>query len=135
MSHLFDVFSQSIFIGFYLLLVIVAALYDTKVDSQTTKKSNDLNFKYLLWFSPLRNARKVLHVGNDGTEDPNQAQLNCLHGLRAITMFFVIVGHTLAWNNVNMFRGTFVMRDRIADWWPQFLFRFQMSVDTFFFMR
>ena len=111
--------------------MLVAAIYDRVHIKYRMQKG-----KFLLWFSPQRNARKVLQVTADGaTEDPNQSQLNCLHGVRALTIIFVIVGHTLAWNDFNIFRTIFSIRDRFADIWPHFIFRMQLSVDTFFLMR
>lgn len=83
-----------------LMLVVTAAIVDRFKCHDTVdnngKPSHSL-VHLLIWFSPVRNTRKL--VCTKSYED-----LSCVHGLRFVTMIWIIIAHTLEWNNLNTFR-------------------------------
>lgn len=98
----------------------------------------------LLWFSPIRNARKLLLSRSSD-------ELGCVHGIRMVTMAWIIAGHTLEWNNLNtiskssvlcptcMFclllpENAFDMRHKLAAVEKQAFYKAHYTVETFFYL-
>ncbi|UXI15709.1 hypothetical protein NH340_JMT01652 [Sarcoptes scabiei] len=107
-----------------ILITILAAIYD---QFATDIKNRNILGKMLLWHSPIRNARKL--IMSDTKEE-----LDCLHGIRFITMAWIVLVHTLDWNTFNTFRDGFFIRDKFLSIGLQPLFKAHYSVETFFFI-
>ncbi|XP_027196960.2 nose resistant to fluoxetine protein 6-like [Dermatophagoides pteronyssinus] len=106
-------------------ITIWAAIYDRLV----MKKSYSITETILLWFSPIQNAAKLISVKTSKHDD-----LACLHGIRFLTLVWIIIGHTLEWNPMNLFRQSFLMQSRLSSLGHQPLFKAHYSVDTFFYL-
>lgn len=94
----------------------------------------------------MRNLRKLVSTKSNGDE------LNCIHGIRFVTMVWIIIGHTLEWNNLNIFSKSnqcssrpfhhsmlrsgdnFAIRDKLASLDMQPIFKAHYSVETFFYI-
>lgn len=83
----------------------------------------------LLWFSPIRNLRRLLFSPS------HEDDLACVHGMRVVTMVWIIIGHTLDWNRMNSFRDSFTIHGRLTELIYQPLYRGLLTVDSFFFLR
>ena len=108
----------------------------------------EFRFKFLFWFSPSRNVRKLINTKS--IED----ELSCVHGLRFITIIWIMLAHTMEWTNLNIYRkiskflnresftqllitsgDTFTIKDRLSQMNLQLLFKAFYSVETFFYLR
>jgi hypothetical protein len=92
---------------------------------------NDSLFKeILLGFSAIKNTKKIFDIGN------TEGQLECLNGIRFISIAWVILGHTYLF-------VLFSVGDNLGDVFSQWLKRFSFaiisnatySVDSFFLLR
>ncbi len=81
-----------------------------------------------MWFSPGRNIRKLILT--DSSED----ELACIHGLRFFSICWVVIGHTLEWNSLNIFKDTFFVREHLSSIFLQLLFKAPYAVETFFYI-
>lgn len=108
---------------------------------------------FLHWFSPMANIRK-LFITESSKE---MKELSCIHGLRAITLLWIITAHTLEWTSLNVYRmmkiisilthfqikilyfknlgDTFLIRDRLASARLQIIYKAFYAVETFFYLR
>lgn len=82
----------------------------------------------LLWFSPGRNIRKLILTNS--SED----ELSCIHGIRFFSICWVVIGHTLEWNSLNIFKDTFFVREHLSSLVLQLLFKAPYAVETFFYI-
>lgn len=57
--------------------------------------------EFLACFSPARNCRKLFMTQ---TSSSGNDELSCVHGIRVLTICWIIMGHTLDWNNLNVYR-------------------------------
>ncbi|KAI2807798.1 hypothetical protein BLOT_005737 [Blomia tropicalis] len=120
-----------IFMATILGLTLMALIYDQSTKDhhhQTTTTSSSSPLSFLLWFSPGRNIRKVLDPNS------NEVDLSCVHGLRVFSIVWVVVGHTLEWNQLNAFRETFSLKHMLASLPLQLLFKAPLAVETFFYL-
>ena len=83
----------------------------------------------LQWFNPKINFIKLVCTR------PANDDLSSLHGIRAMTMLWIVAGHSLDWNALNMFQSTFWIRDRFGELLTQPFFKAYYAVDTFFLLR
>lgn len=108
-----------------MLLVVTAAALVDRFWNPGTEKSN---LHILAWFSPVRNIKKL--VCTESNED-----LTCVHGLRFVTMVWIIIAHTLEWNNLNAFRDTLSIPERLSSLDKQPIYKGHYTVETFFYLR
>lgn len=115
------------------LLVLISTVHEVwrafhKIPFDPKIDGNVVN--YLHCFSFLNNGRKLLSMKSP----PGGGNLNCIHGIRVLSTFWVVIGHTwsngpfVAAHNVNA-----VMEDA-QSWWFQGIHNATVSVDTFFVM-
>nr|XP_027206252.1 nose resistant to fluoxetine protein 6-like [Dermatophagoides pteronyssinus] len=115
----------SIFIiGSLLIVTIIAAIYD----QMSNKKNKTISQKILMWFSPISNTRKLLF---SETDDEN---FNCVHGLKFLSISWIIIVHTLAWIDLNGFRNSFRMKFFLSKFYLQPIFKGFFAVETFFYL-
>ncbi|KAH9392278.1 hypothetical protein TYRP_005351 [Tyrophagus putrescentiae] len=62
------------------------------------------------------------------------SELACIHGLRAITLLWIITAHTLEWTSLNVYRDTFLIRGRLASARLQIIYKAFYAVETFFYL-
>ena len=64
---------------------------DTKVNENEKGKISKPNLflKYFVAFSVISNTRKLFHISRDSNNT-----LGSLHGIRIITMLWIVIGHT-----------------------------------------
>lgn len=77
-----------------LLVTLASGVLDHWVLSDEELRKQP-RLQMLVWFSPVRNLRKLVLSASDADE------LTCVHGIRFLTMAWIIAGHTLEWNNLN----------------------------------
>lgn len=75
-----------------LFVTVSSGIMDHWVLSEEQRKHPRLQL--LVWFSPVRNLQKLILSRSDD-------ELTCVHGIRFFTMSWIIIGHTLEWNNLN----------------------------------
>lgn len=76
-----------------MIITFIAAIYD----QMSSKKNKTISRVILMWFSPISNTKKLLF---SNTDDEN---FNCIHGLKFLSISWIIVVHTLAWIDLNGF--------------------------------
>ncbi|XP_025084471.1 O-acyltransferase like protein-like isoform X1 [Pomacea canaliculata] len=92
-------------------------------------RSRGLCSKLLLSFSVLENGKKLLSF------ERGQGDLSCLHGIRVITITWVILGHCFSappGTTANSVGNTAAVMTMIQDWTMTPLVSGTLSVDTFF---
>uniref|UniRef100_A0A7S3P2S4 Acyltransferase 3 domain-containing protein n=1 Tax=Euplotes crassus TaxID=5936 RepID=A0A7S3P2S4_EUPCR len=101
---------------------------DTQKDKALVNSKSFIG-KFFLAFSPSRNLQKMFY-----TPQKDDDYLSSLNGIRTISMFFVILGHTnaiLAQGGVTNAQEALTMKN---SWWAIFIGTGLYSVDTFFFI-
>ncbi|XP_046378688.2 uncharacterized protein LOC124150714 [Haliotis rufescens] len=93
--------------------------------------SNTANYdsfgrKMLLAFSIPRNAEKILSTAS------GEGNLGCIHGIRVLSMAWVIFGHSASWSPLKTVENIVDYMDRAKDFTMQALINATLSVDTFF---
>ncbi|KAL5292653.1 hypothetical protein ACFFRR_011433 [Megaselia abdita] len=119
-----DYVAFSVF-GLIGLLLIVSTFYDWYTERLNLQR----NESYLA-FSLIHNGQKLFAIN----VKPNANSINCLHGIRSLSMVWVIFGHTLLWYLLIP-----MMNLRKVDDWKQTAMALVfetgiISVDTFFFL-
>jgi hypothetical protein len=61
--------------------------------------------------------------------------LTCLHGLRLLSIVWVVFGHCYGWISFQIFRRSFAASDIVTSFWFQPLMHGSLTVDTFFLIR
>ncbi|XP_054157260.1 nose resistant to fluoxetine protein 6-like [Oppia nitens] len=59
-------------------------------------------------------------------------ELSCIHGIRFFTLIWIIYGHTVLWNDFNLFGRTLNIKQHLTNPILQPIFNAGNSVDTFF---
>nr|XP_027201165.1 nose resistant to fluoxetine protein 6-like [Dermatophagoides pteronyssinus] len=113
-----------LFIGFFILMTIISGIYDWFI---VKKKSNTIT-TCLLWFSPMSNMEKILSSKMDGQD------LTCLHGIRVLSMCWIIMGHIIPFFDMNRFSHLFLLKNEIINIYSQPLLKGFYAVETFFFL-
>lgn len=113
-------------LGFLLLAGALAEFIMSQTDSQHLRKGP---LKYLLVFSAYSNFNKIFYINTK----ENPAVISCLHGLRVLSMTWVVWGHGYMFllgvtKNVV---GATVLVDEVIE---QIIGNATFSVDSFFFM-
>ncbi|XP_069987006.1 nose resistant to fluoxetine protein 6 [Penaeus vannamei] len=75
----------------FLSVVLAVMAIGTAVDvyCRTTTSTPNLGVRFLLPFSPYTNLEKMFHV----TTESRPGVISCLHGMRVLSMTWVIIGH------------------------------------------
>ena len=95
------------------------------------RKGNESQWiKILRSFSFKANAYQILNL--DSTE--SSSSLGVIHGLRVITMAWIIMGHTIGLVNPTIHSNVFAAEKMYTDFLVQGLLNATLSVDTFFFI-
>ena len=85
--------------------------------------------RLLLSFSLPRNTGKLLGV------KAGPGSIGCLHGIRVLSMGWVILGHVIIFSaNSNNFKNRVSIFDLVQTFWFQTIINAPLSVDSFFFM-
>ncbi|XP_075589358.1 nose resistant to fluoxetine protein 6-like isoform X3 [Dermatophagoides farinae] len=113
-----------------LMLFIVSALSTVALVHDYIHGQKGQN-EFLACFSPARNCRKLFMTQ---TSSSGNDELSCVHGIRVLTICWIIMGHTLDWNNLNVYRDTFLIKESLSDLMKQPFFRTHFSVETFFYI-
>ncbi|KAJ8922576.1 hypothetical protein NQ315_007606 [Exocentrus adspersus] len=120
-----DIVTSTI-IGVVVLLMVLSTIYDVYLHTNELKCTTPL----LVAFSVFSNGRRLLHV----SEHPSKEQIQTFHGLRVISMMWVIIGHELS-----LFPLISVSNSGKVNNWQNQLYAFyitaaHLAVDTFFYM-
>jgi hypothetical protein len=130
-------------VGFALYaLVISVCLTGTLLDLFATASSSGSSVQRLLiCFSVVRNMRRLLHVQKSpsNSKESDRVDLRCVHGLRVLSMFWIIVGHTYFFGAV--YQISYALKKLIVDV-PRYpgqmiyqpLTNTYLVVDSFFFI-
>ncbi|KAL5292654.1 hypothetical protein ACFFRR_011434 [Megaselia abdita] len=107
------------------LLLILSTFYDLY-----TEKLNIPRNESFLAFSIIHNSHKLFAINTK----PNPNSINCLHGIRSLSMVWVIYGHAIVWYLLFP-----ILNLRTVDDWKRTPFALALetgviSVDTFFFI-
>ncbi|XP_071103042.1 O-acyltransferase like protein-like [Haliotis cracherodii] len=94
--------------------------------NQQKEKSIGLGRQLLLSFSISRNTEKIL---NTRTGDGN---LGCIHGIRVLSMAWVILGHSMTWDSLSTWENMLDYANWMRRFTMQFLVNGTLAVDTFF---
>lgn len=110
--------------------LITRALFDEEAVRSRTPLSG-----LLIAFSIIENTSKLIHVREDREET-----LSAVHGMRVLSMFWIIIGHTYCFGGFYKILYTFkrlavVSLHNPARWEYQPLINTFLLVDTFFFLR
>ncbi|CAL1297039.1 unnamed protein product [Larinioides sclopetarius] len=114
-------------LSLFLLICIIGSIVDHQSAEASNQNLSTLR-KILICFSLTTNFRRLL-CSSKGSEE-----LKALHGLRALSMGWIILGHTYVWINYQLLRGS----ETIITWFNQIHFgailNGWMSVEPFFFL-
>jgi len=115
--------------GFIAFLVVAAAAVDLTINYMDAQELRKGPLRYLLVFSGYTNMSKIFYINTKAS----QANIACLHGIRVLSMTWVIYGHqnnyvqSVSENPLNMF----YMYDSLL---AQTILGATPSVDSFFFL-
>ena len=84
--------------------------------------------KFFLCFSFIRNTKKLLNTSTA------KGPLACLNGLRVVSMWWVIQGHTYSFTTLNLSNTQYAMATLVQRFTFQPVMNGTFSVDTFFFL-
>ncbi|XP_076053955.1 nose resistant to fluoxetine protein 6-like [Oratosquilla oratoria] len=129
--HVYDAADISFItiLALLLALMLSAAAIDVYIDIADKQDWRKGSLKYLLVFSLTTNFRKLFHV----SEESASGTISCLHGIRVLSMCWVVYGHQYVMNiflNVNLF----ALEEKTNGLFFQIFGNGHVSVDTFFFM-
>ncbi|XP_071103043.1 nose resistant to fluoxetine protein 6-like [Haliotis cracherodii] len=98
-----------------------------RLENQEEKHQNEgLGRQLLLSFSISRNTEKIL---NTRTGDGN---LGCIHGIRVLSMAWVILGHAVSWDGLGSYENVSDYAEWTRRFTMQFIINASVAVDTFF---
>ncbi|XP_046563521.1 nose resistant to fluoxetine protein 6-like [Haliotis rubra] len=99
---------------------------DERPHTFNTTYNDSFGRQLLLAFSITRNAEKILSSASV------EGNLGCIHGIRVLSMAWVILGHSLSRATFNTAENLVDFLDRIKDFTMQAVINGPLSVDTFF---
>ncbi|XP_076053954.1 nose resistant to fluoxetine protein 6-like [Oratosquilla oratoria] len=118
-----------ILLSFLLMLIVVASVADVYInliDRQTLRTGM---LRFLLVFSLRTNLKKIFHI----SEKRPPGTIACIHGIRVLSMCWVVYGHQQI-VNFTFFTNLFFFSQKTRSLFFQIIINTQLSVDTFFFM-
>ncbi|RZC39379.1 nose resistant to fluoxetine protein 6-like, partial [Asbolus verrucosus] len=117
-----------VFVAF-LALIFLLIVWSTAYDWLLQKLKSETRHPILLAFSLLTNGKKLLHISQNNPE-----QIQCLNGMRFISMMWVIAGHGfIAMESVPLINYATI--DEYQDSMKmQYMASAPIAVDTFFFL-
>lgn len=135
----YQIVSLAIF-AIVLSLAALGTLYDLATRSifdeldLAEQQSKSGMSRFLTGFSIIENTIKLIHVREDREET-----LSCVHGMRVLSMFWIIIGHTYCFGGFYKILYTFKRlavdsMNNPARWEYQPLINTYLLVDTFFFL-
>ncbi|KFM60148.1 Nose resistant to fluoxetine protein 6, partial [Stegodyphus mimosarum] len=115
--------------SFLILLVLLSSLVEVLSHSHKMNLEHK-GFQALLAFSLLTNFKKLFYVKSSSDS------LLFLHGIRALSMFWVVLGHTYIFHSrsVFMFENTLDFKTSMSTFLSQTIVNGALVVDTFFFI-
>lgn len=114
-------------------LLLLICIYGSIIDYRTRKiVESERNFSMvqniLLSFSLISNYKKLLSASKGAEE------LKALHGIRVISMAWVILGHTYVWTNFQLMRRASEFQFWFTNWDFEIIHNGWLAVETFFFL-
>lgn len=119
-----DYFAFTLF-GIIGALLIVSTVYDWYTETWKLARSESY-----LAFSILHNSQKLFAIN----VKPNANSINCLHGIRSLSMVWIIFSHTIMWYVFVPVLNLRKMRDFQQTAMALVFESAALSVDTFFFL-
>nr|XP_027196790.1 nose resistant to fluoxetine protein 6-like [Dermatophagoides pteronyssinus] len=102
---------------------IISIIYENFIQNE-----NDSMFKTIMkWFSPIKNSINL-------SKSSKQNELSCIHGIRFISMVWIVTSHAIKWNPWNFFRQSFALTDEYTSLILQPKFNGHYSTETFFYI-
>ena len=99
-----------------------------KDDKELVKSKNTLG-KFFLAFSPSRNLKKMFY-----TPQRKNDYLSVFNGIRVISMYFVVLGHTQSGIAMSGPLNVLSIEGLYGSWWAIFFAIGYYAVDVFFFL-
>ncbi|XP_065155196.1 nose resistant to fluoxetine protein 6-like [Atheta coriaria] len=113
--------------GIILGLMVVSSIYDVYLRYFNKKTIHPI----LLAFSAVTNGEKLFATTEPGTIT---GQLECLSGIRSISMMWVLIGHVFNISTMVGVANTLNFGSFITDGWTMYIRGATVSVDSFFLM-
>ncbi|XP_076053963.1 nose resistant to fluoxetine protein 6-like [Oratosquilla oratoria] len=110
-------------------LVVVAAIVDIFIDMTGNQDIRKGPLKYLLVFSLSTNIKKLFHVSEKGA----RGSIDCIHGIRLLSMTWVLWGHQYAMN-FSVYSNIMSFGSKTTGLFFQIIENATVSVDSFFFL-
>lgn len=120
-----EILSSRTIYSFFALLLVVSTIYDVVMRHKQVEPN-----KLLIAFSVYTNGQKLFDVRDSSS--PNS--INCLHGLRALSVMWIIFGHRFTTQKGFPLTNPNVLQENYAHLYSAFLTAFNLAVDTFFVM-
>ena len=108
--------------------VLVSSLTATFLDEFWSKKSSSEETSLSIELLSIKRNLKTLLAKRTSEALP------CIHGIRVISMIWIIFGHSTDWLDYNIFSRAFRAKEELAQIHTQFLYNGWYSVETFFFL-
>ncbi|XP_046563545.1 nose resistant to fluoxetine protein 6-like [Haliotis rubra] len=94
--------------------------------TSNTAYNDSFGRQLLLAFSITRNAEKILSSAS------GEGNLGCIHGIRVLSMAWVILGHSLSMSTLTTTENLIDFSTRVKDFTMEAVLNGTLSVDTFF---
>nr|XP_027196789.1 nose resistant to fluoxetine protein 6-like [Dermatophagoides pteronyssinus] len=112
--------------GSLLSMNVISAIYENFIQNEN---DSSLIKTIMKWFSPIQNTNKII-----STKSLKQGELSCLHGIRFISMVWIIIGHVMVLSPRNLHRRSFEIPFKITGLQFQPLLNGFYSTQTFFYL-
>lgn len=120
--YIFFLFHSLIF-AVSILLMVLSTIYDLFMH-QKSKEPN----KLLISFSVYTNGKKLFDMSE------NKSSINSLHGLRALSIIWIMFGHRIT-NQLGLpYRNNNELFQFYQQWYSVIVYAYSIAVDSFFFM-
>ena len=106
----------------------ISAEDDSKRDKELLRSKNNLGL-FFLSFSVSRNLKKMFY-----TPQRKGDNLTVLNGVRVISMYFVVLGHSVGMMTISSAINWQSVESLITSWWVYYISLGLYSVDVFFFI-
>ena len=116
-------FFRRIIFGITLLVTSVATLLERNDVIEDESKTS----QFIDTFSIKRNINNLFN-------ERTSTMFSCIHGIRVITILWIILGHTIEWSNYKIFSRSFQSKQIFSGVLGQMIFNGIYSVENFFFI-